>query len=98
MTEIRPEALIDGFNAAVEASRKLTTPGYDLNSKIVLDGEKIDFPLHSIDSIEPGEESGTFVMKLNQEIIKNRGLIMIITGASLLAIGGLIVQKRRKSS
>ncbi len=97
MTEIGPEALINNFHTSVQTSEDLATPGFELHSEITLEGEKVDFPIHSIEDIEPGPEPGTFVMRLKHEIVKNRGLILVITGASLLALSGLIVQKQKSS-
>lgn len=92
---IPPESIIGNYHSSVDAAERLKGADYELLSRIVEGEQKVEVAIENIDEIEPGEEPGTFIMRLKQEIIENRGKIMVITGASLLALTGLIVQRKR---
>ncbi len=92
---IPPEALISNFHSHVEAADELKGDDHELLSHFKDGDHKVVVVIEDIEEIEPGQDSGTFVMRLKHEIIENRGKIMIITGASLLALSGLIIQRKR---
>jgi hypothetical protein len=92
---IPPEALIDNFNKHVEVANELKAGDYELSSHFNEGYDKIEIDIENIVAIEPGAETGTFIMRLKREVADHRGPIMIITGASLLALGGLIIQRRK---
>jgi hypothetical protein len=93
--DIAPEVIIGNFHNHVSAAKELSAEGYELASSIREEGRKVTFPIDEVETIEPGDEPGTFVMRLRNEIVENKGKIMIISGATLLAISGLIIQRKR---
>jgi len=92
---IPPEAIIGNYYNHVEAASELSAEDHELASSIRDEGRKVVFPLDDVEAIEPGSEPGTFVMHLRHEIVENKGKIMIVTGATILAISGLIIQRKR---
>jgi hypothetical protein len=94
---IPPEALIDNLNSHVEAANGLKASEYELTSHYKDGYDKIEVEIDNIIGVEPGPEQGTFIMRLGHEIVENRGKIMVITGASLIAIAGFIIQRKRSN-
>ena len=92
---IPPEAIIGNYYNHVEAASELSAEGHELASSIRDEGRNIVFPLDDVETIEPGTEPGTFVMRLRHEIVENKVKIMIVSGATILAISGLIIQRKR---
>lgn len=92
---IQPEALIDNLNSHIEAAEELKASNYELTSHFKDGHDKIEVDIDNIVAVEPGAEQGTFIVRLGHEIVENRGKIMIITGASLIALAGFIIQRKR---
>lgn len=95
---LTPEAIVDHFKTTAEVASGLIVPGHELHS-VINDGvQEIGFPLDILEDIHPGEEPGTFVMRFTTELIENRGKIVFVTGAAVLACTSLIAQRRRTHS
>ena len=92
---IPSKAIIENYYNHVEAASELSAEDYELASSIRDGGRRVEFPLEDVEAIEPGTEPGTFVMHLRHEIVENNGKIMIVTGATILAVSGLIIQRKR---
>lgn len=89
-----PEDLVHGFKKIVATNQELVPEDYELCATIKIDNEKIQLPVDDINDIEPDEKPGMFIVNLKHEIGANKGKIILITGATLIALGSLAIRRK----
>lgn len=95
--QVMADGIVTHLTDTIKVAEELNHTDYDIYTKLTdKEGVVLAFAAQNIESVERTDEPGNFIMRFKEELADNKGKVLLVTGATLLACAGLIYQRKKR--